>query len=119
MYFQSPAQSTLQADLPSQAVQRSKQINYLHVVSKMNKRMEPHLHFSMFFSRHLSLLLRKLRLMLSIPKAKYALTENCQKFVLLPNGALGLEFTQQFLYLSCEKKERNNTMCVMLQGHWV
>jgi len=63
--------------------------------------------------------LRKVRLLLNIPKAKYALTKDFQKFVSLPDGGLGLEFTQQFIYFSCEKKERNNATRMMLQGHWV
>ena len=120
VFFQPLAQSTLQAGLPSPAVKRSKQMNYLHVVPKINKRMEPYLHFSMFFfSRHLSILSIQVRLLLSIPKAKSFLTENFQKSMLLPNGCLELEFTQQFLYLSCEKKECNNAMRMLLQGHWV
>jgi hypothetical protein len=76
VFFQPPAQSTLQTGLLSPVVKRSKQINYLHVVPKINKRMEPYLHFYMFFSRHLSILLIEARLLLSIPKAKCYLTEN-------------------------------------------
>jgi hypothetical protein len=92
-----PSQSCRPATFPSS---KTIETNYLHAVPKINKRMEPYLHFSTFFSRHLSIALRKVRLLLSIPKAKCALTENFQRFVLLPNGVLELGFTYHFFFIS-------------------